>query len=256
MGQKSSRQKLFTCREKSVNLKDMARKKVKKNIGFFGIGLVVLGVVVSAFAVLKTSIQSNLCANSISCIKNLTGEFENNAKNAEFLGQNLQTPSFLADKLNTSKVLGEVPASAKRIEVDLSSQMLYALQDNAVVMSFPVSTGKWNRTPTGTFHIWIKLRYTRMSGGSGADYYNLPNVPYVMFFYNDKVSKGQGFSLHGAYWHNNFGYPMSHGCVNISPANAGKLYDWASPTADGNITYSSDINPGTEVVIYGTSPGE
>lgn len=234
----------------------MARRKFKRGTGIFGIGFVVLAAVVAAFAILKTSIQSNLCANSISCIKNLTGEFENSAKNAEFLGQNLQVPSFMADKINTSKVLGEAPASGKRIEVDLSRQMLYAYQNDQVVMSFPVSTGKWGKTPTGTFHIWVKLRYTRMSGGVGADYYNLPNVPYVMFFYNDEVSKGRGFSLHGAYWHNNFGYPMSHGCVNIAPVNAGKLYDWATPVAEGNITNASTANPGTEVIIYGTPPGE
>lgn len=234
----------------------MAKKNIQKRFKFFGISLVTLGVVTIAFAILKTSFQSTICANSISCIKNLTGEFDTSTQKADFMGQNLQVPSFIAEKPNTNKVLGEVPASAKRIEVDLSKQMLYALQNDQVVMSFPVSTGKWGKTPTGTFHIWVKLRYTRMAGGSGADYYNLPNVPYVMFFYNDKVGKGMGFSLHGAYWHNNFGHPMSHGCVNISPANAGKLYEWANPVAEGNITYVSDANPGTEVIIYGTAPGK
>lgn len=233
----------------------MAKKK-RKNLRIFGISLTALGVTIAAFAILKTSFQSTACANSISCIKNLTGDFDSTVKKAEFLGQNVPTPSFIADKPNTNNVLGEVPAAAKRIEVDLTNQMLYAFQNDQVVMSFPVSTGKWGKTPTGTFHIWVKLRYTRMAGGSGSDYYNLPNVPYVMFFYNDQVGKGRGFSLHGAYWHNNFGHPMSHGCVNISPANAGKLYEWANPVAEGNITYVSDANPGTEVIIYGTAPGE
>lgn len=232
----------------------MKGMKLDKSIGIFGTGFVVLGVVVAAFAILKTSIRSNLCANSISCVKNLTGEFEATTEKAEFMGQNLQVPAFVAEKPGAFKVLGEAPASAKRIEVDLTGQKLTAFQNGQEVMSFPISSGKWYPTPTGTFHIWIKLRYTRMSGGTGADYYNLPNVPYVMFFYNDEVGKGRGFSLHGAYWHNNFGYPMSHGCVNISPVNAGKLYDWASPVAEGNITYVSDTNPGTEVVIYGTPP--
>jgi hypothetical protein len=234
----------------------MARKKSQKKFGFFGIGFVIFGVIAAAFAILKTSYQSASCANSISCIKNLTGEFDSTTKNAEFMGQNLQVPSFIAEKPSTKKVLGNVPAAAKRIEVDLTNQMLYAFQNDQVVMSFPVSTGKWGKTPTGTFHIWVKLRYTRMVGGSGSDYYNLPNVPYVMFFYNDQVGKGRGFSLHGAYWHNNFGHPMSHGCVNISPANAGKLYEWADPVANGNITNASNSNPGTEVVIYGVAPGE
>ena len=234
----------------------MAKKSVKKKSKFFGISLAVLGAVTIAFAILRTSFQSAFCANSVSCIKDLTGEFDTTTKKAEFMGQNLQVPPFVAEKPGTNKVLGDVPASAKRIEVDLSKQMLYAFQNDQVVMSFPVSTGKWHPTPTGTFHIWVKLRYTRMSGGTPgtSDYYNLPNVPYVMFFYNDKVGKGQGFSLHGAYWHNNFGHPMSHGCVNISPANAAKLYVWADPVAEGNITYVSDNNPGTEVIIYGAAP--
>jgi lipoprotein-anchoring transpeptidase ErfK/SrfK len=60
-----------------------------------------------------------------------------------------------------------------------------------------------------------------MSGGSGADYYYLPNVPHVMYFYG-------GYGLHGTYWHNNFGTPMSHGCVNLSQTDAEWLYNWAS----------------------------
>ena len=232
----------------------MTKKRAGNKYKFLGFGAAALGVLVLSFSILKTSIKSNLCANSISCIKSLTGDFDSDAKKAEFLGQSLKVPSFLADKPGSiTKVLGEVPASAKRIEVDLGTQTLHAFQNDQEVMSFPISSGKWNRTPTGTFKIWIKLRYTRMSGGSGADYYDLPNVPYVMFFYNDQVGKGQGFSLHGAYWHNNFGYPMSHGCVNITPANAGKLYDWADPVSKGNITNASESNPGTEVIIFGTA---
>lgn len=61
-----------------------------------------------------------------------------------------------------------------------------------------------------------------MSGGSQAyGFYDLPNVPNVMYFY-------QGYSIHGAYWHNNFGYQMSHGCVNAPLAAAEWLYNWAS----------------------------
>jgi hypothetical protein len=233
----------------------MARRKVRNNFNFLGIGAAIVGILALSFSILKTSFQSSYCANSISCIKNLTGEFDLTVKKAVFLGQNLQAPSFIAVNPVINKVLGEVPAEAKRIEVDLTNQMLYAYQNDQLVMSFPVATGKWFPTPTGTFHIWTKLRYTRMAGGVGADAYDLPNVPYVMFFYNDQVGKGRGFSLHGAYWHNNFGHPMSHGCVNISPANAGNLYEWADPVVSGNITYASADNPGTEVVIYGTAPG-
>lgn len=226
------------------------RKTSKSNFNWAFFYILLFAVLALGFLIIYMSITRPFCANSISCMNGLTGNFDPTAKNAEFLGQNIKSPKLIADKPVATKVLGEVSTANKRIEVDLTHQMLYAFQNGQVVMSFPISSGKWNKTPTGTFHIWIKLRYTRMSGGTGADYYNLPNVPYVMFFYNDQVGKGRGFSLHGAYWHNNFGYPMSHGCVNISPVNAGKLYDWANPVVDGNMTYASDANPGTEVVIY------
>ena len=61
----------------------------------------------------------------------------------------------------------------------------------------------------------------RMTGGTpGVDYYDLPNVPYSMFFY-------QGYAIHGTYWHTNFGHPMSHGCVNLPTAEAKWFYEWA-----------------------------
>jgi lipoprotein-anchoring transpeptidase ErfK/SrfK len=52
--------------------------------------------------------------------------------------------------------------------------------------------------------------------------YSLPDVPYTMYFY-------QGYALHGTYWHDNFGQPMSRGCVNLSIDNSKKLFEWAAP---------------------------
>ncbi|MDP4011299.1 MAG: L,D-transpeptidase [Candidatus Roizmanbacteria bacterium] len=88
-----------------------------------------------------------------------------------------------------------------------------------------------------------------MAGGSGADYYNLPNVPYVMYFSNPQVPASRGFSLHGAYWHNNFGHAMSHGCINMKETDVAKLYDWATPNSTGTTTHSSIDNPGTKITI-------
>lgn len=192
------------------------------------------------------------CANSISCVKDLSGAYESEKKGI-FMGQKVVVPSDLALDMIQKQVLGQA-SGPKHISVDLTNQKLYAHEGKKVVLAFPVSTGKWGRTPTGDFKIWIKLRFTRMSGGSGNDYYNLPNVPHVMFFYNNEVSKSRGFSLHGAYWHNNFGYPMSHGCVNIRPEDAAKLYEWADPATSGRITYAGSDNPGTQVTIYGEPP--
>jgi len=111
----------------------------------------------------------------------------------------------------------------KWIEVDLSEQRLYMKEGGQTVNSFLVSTGKWSPTPTGEWRIWTKLRYTRMKGGSKAlgTFYDLPNVPYTMYYY-------KGYGIHGAYWHNNFGQPMSHGCVNMRPEEAGVVFNWAS----------------------------
>jgi lipoprotein-anchoring transpeptidase ErfK/SrfK len=73
----------------------------------------------------------------------------------------------------------------------------------------------------GTFHIYAKLRLQEMIGGVGIEHYDLPNVPYVMYFYG-------GDAIHGTYWHHNFGHPMSHGCVNAPTYAAAWLYNWAS----------------------------
>lgn len=196
-----------------------------------------------------------VCANSISCINDLSGKYDPSATKAVFMGRNINTPTLLA-QTQEQQVLGQSTGARKHILVDLSTQRLFAYEDDKVAFEFPVSTGKWRETPTGDFKIWVKLRYTRMTGGEGADFYDLPNVPYVMFFYNNEVSQAAGFSLHGAYWHNNFGHPMSHGCINISPANAGRLFAWANPPTNGNTTYPTADLPGTEVTIYGKTPSE
>lgn len=153
-------------------------------------------------------------------------------------------------------VLGD-STEEKRIEVDLTNQRLYAFEGERKVFDFLISSGKWGRTPTGEFRIWIKLRYTKMEGGSKAlrTYYYLPNVPYTMYFYNDKVPQARGYGIHGAYWHNNFGHPMSHGCINMKIEEAGQLYYWAQPDLRGSpsIRATAD-NQGTRIVIYGKAP--
>jgi lipoprotein-anchoring transpeptidase ErfK/SrfK len=110
---------------------------------------------------------------------------------------------------------------AKWIDVDLSTQTLTAYVERTPVLTTRVSTGiRKYPTIVGTFRIYVKYRSARMRGGYGADRYDLPNVPYVMYFY-------RGYGLHGTYWHNNFGTPMSHGCVNLSTPDAGWLFNWA-----------------------------
>lgn len=140
------------------------------------------------------------------------------------------------------QVLGEtteISNSNKYIDVDLTAQKVYTYENGQRIKEYTISSGKWGRTPTGVFKIWIKIKSQKMEGGSKLtnDYYYLPNVPYIMFFYNNDYPKKVGFSLHGTYWHNNFGVPMSHGCINMRTADAAEVFHWAEI--------------GTEVRIYG-----
>jgi hypothetical protein len=203
------------------------------------------------------------CANSISCINNLSGAYDEE-NSGEFNGNKITGPALASVPYNQPQlsrldsILGETTTDNKHIYIDLSSQRLLAYDGNAQVFNFPVSTGKWHYTPTGDFRIWIKLRYTRMKGGdkSIGTFYDLPNVPYTMYFYNKENPKTYGYGIHGAYWHNNFGHPMSHGCVNMRESDVAQLYAWANPTTTGNVTYTSSDSPGTAITIYGTTPQE
>jgi lipoprotein-anchoring transpeptidase ErfK/SrfK len=128
---------------------------------------------------------------------------------------------------SSPQVLGESTTN-KRVEVDLTTQTTYAYEGDQRVFEFTISSGTYNRTPNGDFTIWAKVPRQKMSGGSkeNGTYYYLPNVTSVAFFYNDKYPKKMGYSFHTAYWHNNFGRPMSHGCINMKRDDAKKLFDW------------------------------
>ncbi len=121
-----------------------------------------------------------------------------------------------------------VGSSGERwIDVDLTQQRVYAYEGNTLANSFVVSTGTWQYpTVTGQYHVYIKYRSTTMSGPG----YSLPNVPYTMYFY-------KSYGIHGTYWHNNFGTPMSHGCVNLTIPDAEWLYNWSSVGTLVNIHY-------------------
>lgn len=121
----------------------------------------------------------------------------------------------------------DAPADGKRwVEVDLSDQTLVAWQGDVPVFQTTVSTGKPGyRTLPGTFRVYVKYPVTRMRGAD----YDTPNVPWTMYYY-------RGFALHGAYWHDNFGTPVSHGCVNLRVPEAEALFNWAEV--------------GTEVVVH------
>jgi lipoprotein-anchoring transpeptidase ErfK/SrfK len=105
----------------------------------------------------------------------------------------------------------------KWIEIDLSEQKLTAFEGDTPVLGALVSTGVTQfPTPLGEYQILRKVRTQAMSGPG----YYLPNVEFVSYFH-------KGYAMHGTYWHDNFGQPMSHGCVNMRNEDAQWLYDWA-----------------------------
>lgn len=105
----------------------------------------------------------------------------------------------------------------KSIVVSVADQRIYAYENGQLVRSHLTSTGL-PETPTvlGDYRIYVKYQATDMSGPG----YFLPQVPYTMYFY-------QGYGIHGTYWHNSFGRPMSHGCVNLPTEEAQWFFDWA-----------------------------
>lgn len=177
--------------------------------------------------------------------ENETGDFKAGEKVAFFEGKEIQP---LLGELTEPKerVMG-VTTEDRWIEIDLLEQKLTAWEGERVFFETPISSGKWYPTPTGEFTIWSKFKYTKMEGGvwGTGTYYYLPNVPYTMYFYN-------GFGLHGTYWHNNFGNPMSHGCVNLPTLAAEKIFYWSGPVLPfgSSSARATKENPGTKVVIH------
>ena len=130
-----------------------------------------------------------------------------------------------ADQI-ANKILELQETEQRWIQIDLSNQRLIAWEGTKPVYAVIISTGK-NATPTvlGTFAIQTKHRTARMTGPG----YDVPNVPHTMYFH-------RGYAIHGAYWHNRFGTPVSHGCINVAPNHAAWLFNWA--------------NVGTPVVVH------
>jgi len=109
------------------------------------------------------------------------------------------------------------------IDVNLTTQYMVVYRGNAVVLETYISSGRPGfETPTGTFYINNMLPVQDMEGVIGGEYYNVPEVPDVMYFTD------VGHAIHGTYWHNNFGQVMSHGCINMPMAEADYLYSIAT----------------------------
>jgi len=124
----------------------------------------------------------------------------------------------------------EVKAGEHWFDVELASQTLTAYVGDHPVFATLVSTGRGPEgsalfTPKGIHHIWVKLAASDMDNLENLEAnenYAIQAVPWVMYFQ-------QGYGLHGTFWHHAFGRVQSHGCVNLSPADAERLFNWASP---------------------------
>jgi len=112
-------------------------------------------------------------------------------------------------------------------DINLSTQRMYAYDGDKLIKTFVVSTGlPGTPTVTGRFRVYVKYTSTLMTGPG----YYLPNVPWTMYFYD-------GYGIHGTYWHNNFGHPMSHGCINMRNEDAQWAFGFASVGTLVNIHY-------------------
>ena len=142
----------------------------------------------------------------------------------------------------------EVGESERWIEVNLTEQTLSAYEGDRLIFATLVSSGD-ERFPTikGLFRIWAKVRIGKMSGGEGdADRYYVEDVPWHMYFH-------QSYGLHTSYWHDFFGLPNSHGCVNLAPKDALWLFEWTRPKASkGNWQEATKGDPGTWVWVHET----
>ncbi len=139
-----------------------------------------------------------------------------------------------------------VPRQAKRLEVDLTRQIVIAYEGSRVVFGAKAATGMgYYNTPEGKFSTFHKRPYRHMARGNpAAPEFDLPGVPWVCYITEN------GISFHGTYWHNDFGKPRSHGCINLSPTAARWIYRWTTPVVPlhAQFTYKEDL--GTFVEIH------
>jgi hypothetical protein len=143
----------------------------------------------------------------------------------------------------------EVPAQDKKIVVDLSTQLVTAFEGEKLVFSERCSSGvKGTATPAGNFRTYHKGPSVHMTNEGDAveneTVYSLPGVPWCSFF------TGAGNAFHGTYWHNDYGRPRSHGCVNLPSESAKFIYRWTQPTVPPDEDYVHMPGEGTNVQIF------
>jgi lipoprotein-anchoring transpeptidase ErfK/SrfK len=155
------------------------------------------------------------------------------------------------------EIPSDLAPNEKWIGVDLTRQTLIAFEGKKPVFATLISSGRRNTqdkekdfpTPTGTFRIGEKHITTTMDGDVASDGpYSIEDVPWVQYFQGS-------YALHGAFWHDNFGYVRSHGCVNLAPEDARTLFAWTEPKLpDGWHGVFAQPEKGTRVIIHEDDP--
>ncbi|GAB4202297.1 MAG: hypothetical protein OHK0013_15410 [Sandaracinaceae bacterium] len=146
----------------------------------------------------------------------------------------------------------ELREGERWIDVDLTTQTLVAYEGSRPVFATLVSTGRaspGHETPVGVHRIWVKLAEDTMDDLDVTDQasnYAIEAVPWVQYF-------SEGVGLHAAFWHDDFGRPRSHGCVNLSPRDARRLFAWTSPELrpGWDAILTTEAQPGTIVRVRG-----
>ncbi len=145
----------------------------------------------------------------------------------------------------------DLPDGRKRIYVDTAAQSVTAFEDEkAVLVARCSSGGPGTKTPLGkyrTFHKGPTIHMTNDGEAGAGRGYDLPGVPWVTFF------TGTGISLHGTYWHNDYGRPRSHGCVNLAPGDAKFLYRWTHPVVPVGTQYLYAPGEGTYLEVVSSN---
>ncbi|WP_344817983.1 L,D-transpeptidase [Microbacterium soli] len=168
--------------------------------------------------------QQNIVDSTGKVLRTLT-----EGKDGRVLGDTTGIASAFATDLTQGEAAFQLPVTStpfetttlfRRIEVDISEQRTYLFENEKLVESWAISSGlPETPTPLGRFRVFGHT--AKQSMGCGPDSpYCTPNVPWNTWFAPD-------IAFHGAYWHNNFGHRMSHGCVNLPPSIAKQVYDWS-----------------------------
>jgi hypothetical protein len=164
--------------------------------------------------------------------------------------------AWIRERDAVSPRIAREPASARPderwIDIDLERQIVTAYRGRKPVFAMLASTGRGalgseQATPPGEYRIWVKLRSSDMDNLENLEAqtnYAIQAVPWVLYFH-------RGYGLHGAFWHRAFGRVQSHGCVNLTPSDAERLFGWASPRLpEGwSAAFPTDYEPGTIVRV-------